>query len=358
MPTPRRLILPFILGLTHGVSDGAAGFLLGALPHTLSVREVGGLVLLYNLLAFGAQPLAGWITDRLGRPRLAALLGLPLMGVALLMGSAQPALAAALAGLASALFHVGGGALALLATAGRAAGPGLFAAPGVVGLAAGGALAITRPGLIWPFLAGLLVCGALIAWVEAPPAKADEPRAAEPLFERHDWIMLGLLVAIALRSAVWSTLQFLLQGRVEVALFLALAAAGGKVLGGLLADRLGWRRWTFGALLGAAALLTAFPRDLVGLGLGVALLQSATPAALAALARGMPRYPATAAGLALGFAIALGGLPWLSGYGYLLNSPPLLGALAALAGLLFWLTLRRPGDRAAPGSPPTEAAHV
>ncbi|MBL8057713.1 MAG: MFS transporter [Anaerolineales bacterium] len=340
MPALRRLTLPTVLGLAHGVSDGAAGFLLGALPHTLGLRDVGLLVLLYNLLAFGAQPLVGWATDRLGRPRLAALLGLPLMGVALLVGAAQPTLAAGLAGLASALFHVGGGALALRATAGRAAGPGLFAAPGVVGLALGGALAITRPGLTGPFLAGLLICGALIAVLETPPAPAAEPPAAEPLFERHDWIMLGLLVAIALRSAVWSTLQFLLQGRVETALLLALAAAGGKILGGFLADRLGWRRWTLGALLGAAALLTLFPTSLLGLSLGVALLQSATPAALAAMARGMPRYPATAAGLALGFAIALGGLPLLAGFGYWLNSPPLLGALAALAGLLFWLALR------------------
>jgi FSR family fosmidomycin resistance protein-like MFS transporter len=160
--------------------------------------------------------------------------------------------------------------------------------------------------------------------------------------------MLGLLVAIALRSAVWSTVQFLLQGRVEVALLLALAAATGKVLGGILADRLGWRRWTLGAMLAAASLLALFPNSLLGLCLGVALLQSATPAALAAMARGMPRYPATAAGLALGFAIALGGLPLLGGFGYLLNSPPLLGALAALAGLVFWSSLRAP---AAPGEP-------
>jgi FSR family fosmidomycin resistance protein-like MFS transporter len=335
----RRLLLPLLLGLTHGVSDGAAGFLLGHLPYTQSLQQVGLLVLLYNGLAFGAQPLAGWLADYFRRPRLVALLGLPLMGLALIIGRAQPVWAVALAGLASALFHVGGGALALCATRGRAAGPGLFAAPGVVGLALGGALALAQPWLIWPFLGLLILCGAGIALLDPPALPYAEPRD-EPLFESHDWIMLALLAAIALRSAVWSTLQYLMQGNVQVVILLAVAAALGKVMGGWLADRFGWRRWTLGALLAAAVLLTVAGQNLIALAVGVALLQSATPAALAAMFRQMPRYPATASGLALGFAIALGGLPMMGGYVRMLGSPWALGVMAVVAGLVFWIGLK------------------
>ncbi|HXF64915.1 MAG TPA: hypothetical protein VNK95_25030, partial [Caldilineaceae bacterium] len=141
MLTENRYRLPILLGLAHGVSDGAAGWLLGSLVHDLSLNQVMLLVLLYNVLAFGAQPVAGLLADRWQRPRLAAIAGLCCNGAALLLAPWEARLAVLLAGLGSALFHVGGGGLALCVTPGRASGPGLFAAPGVLGLALGGALA-------------------------------------------------------------------------------------------------------------------------------------------------------------------------------------------------------------------------
>src|SRR5262245_55559031 len=163
----RRLALPLILGLAHGVADGAAGLLLGGLPHMMTLERVALLVLLYNALAFGGQPLLGLIADRVGQPRTAALAGLLLLAAALLAGQ-QPLAAVVLAGLGSAAFHIGGGALALCATQGRAAGPGLFAAPGVVGLAAGGALAAAGYTAIWPFLLPLLALAIAITAIEIP----------------------------------------------------------------------------------------------------------------------------------------------------------------------------------------------
>ena len=62
----RRLILPLTLGLAHGVADGAPGMLLGTLPRAMALSQVALLVLLYNALAFGAQPLVGLLADRRG----------------------------------------------------------------------------------------------------------------------------------------------------------------------------------------------------------------------------------------------------------------------------------------------------
>jgi MFS transporter, FSR family, fosmidomycin resistance protein len=387
----RRLTLPLILGLAHGVADGAAGLLLGGLPHAMPLERVALLVLLYNALAFGGQPLLGLIADRLGRPRAAALAGLLLLAGALLLGR-QPIAAVALAGLGSAAFHIGGGALALCATRGRAAGPGLFAAPGVVGLAAGGALAAGGYTAAWPFLLLLLALTVVLTRIELPalpytvttdrrPPTADrlalgtgnrEPRTAnqktansEQRVDRlptaagagdqsaiynlqsaipdgHDLVMLVLLAGIALRSAVWSSLQFLFEGRYETLLLLALAAAVGKIAGGVLADRLGWRRWALGALLLAAPLLALGGRNLLLLLPGVALLQSATPAALAMTWRLLPRRPALAAGLGLGLAIAIGGIPALGGLGPALGAPPALIGVLLAAALALWWALRAP----------------
>jgi MFS transporter, FSR family, fosmidomycin resistance protein len=357
----RRLILPLVLGLAHGVADGAAGLLLGSLPGSMPLEQVALLVLLYNGLAFGGQPVVGLLADRTARPRAATLVGLLLLAGALLAGTGQPQVAVALAGLGSAAFHVGGGALALCATKGRAAGPGLFAAPGVVGLAAGGALAAAGYSAIWPFLLPLLALAIVLSAIELPvlpygpttdhrPSTADlqpqsivrHPSTSMEL-EGHDLVMLALLAAIALRSAAWSALQFLFEGRYELLLTMALAAAVGKILGGVLADRIGWRRWVVGALALAAPLLGFGGQHLPLLLLGVALLQSATPVGLAVAAQLLPRRPATAAGLALGLAIAIGGLPTLGGLGPAIVAPPALIGVLLAATLALWWALRAIG---------------
>ena len=275
----KQLGFPSLLGLAHGVADGTAGLLLGTLPGLVSLREAALLVLVYNLLAFGGQPVAGLMTDRLQRPRWAALIGLSLLGAALLVAPLHLTGAILLAGLGSAAFHVGGGALALCHTQNRAAGPGLFAAPGVAGLALGGVVAALHGLVIWPFLLGLSVLGVVLIKLPLPSlpygSQVDED---EPLFEGHDWIMLVLLVAIALRSAVWNIFQIVEAGHFTMLIWLGLAAMFGKIGGGLLADWLGWRRWAVGALLIATPLLTFGGEYVVTLSLGIALLQSATPA--------------------------------------------------------------------------------
>ena len=344
----KRLWFPTLLGLAHGVADGTAGLLLGNLPQTVSLQEVALLVLVYNLLAFGGQPVAGLITDRLQRPRWATLTGLSLLGAALLLAPLNLTGAIMLAGLGSAAFHVGGGALALCYTQNRATGPGLFAAPGVAGLALGGVVAALYGLVIWPFLPGLLVLMLVLIKLPLPSLPYPDPVDEEPLFEGHDWIMLILLVAIALRSAVWNIFQIIEAGHFTMLIWLGFAAMIGKIGGGLLADWLGWRRWAVSALLIATPLLTFGGEYFITLSLGIALLQSATPATVALSARLAPRYPATVSGLVFGLAIVLGGTPFLAGPLPVLRSPPIIlmtGMCAAL--VLWWATRHHQGQQIA-----------
>lgn len=344
----RKPSLPLLLGLAHAVADGAAGMLLGDLPRVMDLKEVSILVLLYNVLAFGAQPLVGLVTDRLRRPRATALTGLSLLGAGLLLSTWRPSVAVLLAGLGSAAFHVGGGALALCAAPARASGPGLFAAPGVVGLAAGGALAVAGYATVWPFLLGLALLAFAIALSELPELPYAS-RETEPLIEGHDLLMVALLAAIAMRSAIWSALEYMMDGRVDVLLMLAVAAAAGKVLGGYMADRFGWRRWTTFALGLAAPLLTFGGERLLTLLPGVALLQSATPVGLAVASQILPAHPGLASGLTLGLAVAVGGVPTVLGLGARATSPAVvLTAVVTIVLLLRWVIKVRSGRPAPP----------
>jgi FSR family fosmidomycin resistance protein-like MFS transporter len=339
------LAIPALLGVAHAAADGSAGWMLGSLAASRSPAELAAWFLLYNALGFASQPLVGWLVDRGRWARPAVLLGLAGQVVALVAVTRLPTLAIALAGLGSAFFHVGAGAIALNATPGRATGVGLFAAPGVLGLGVGGALAIAAVPAS-PFLVGLLLV--LLAFLAAalPPSpavarvgSAPSPRA---VFEAHDLLVIGLLAAIALRSLVWTACTWIIEGQSASLLALTAAAAAGKVLGGPLADYFGWKRWSVAALLGAAVLACAGPTNSALVYLSAALLQSATPATVAALLAWLPGRPALTAGLAFGLAIAVGGAPFALGLGVHLLATPITAAALTLAAVLCALLLHPP----------------
>ncbi|MEW5870111.1 MAG: hypothetical protein AB1894_12605 [Chloroflexota bacterium] len=345
--------LPYWLGLAHGFSDGAVGFLLVRLAGDLPIQQAGLLALLYNLLAFGVQPAIGWLLDRTRSLRPGLVLGLGLSAAALPLAAVQPTLAVCCAGLGSAGLHAAGGGLALLSTPGKASGPGLFAAPGVLGLALGAGLASGQTP-IWPALAALLAWLLLgLAWMALGQARRPSETGTDhqpvlPGISGYEWALILLVGAYSLRSAVWTTFQLFLEGVSPAIPLVSAAAAVGKLLGGLLADRIGWRRWGVTTLALAALLLSAGAVDLEWgpstwlLLAGVTLLQSSLPVMLAWLGQALPRHPATAASLGLGLATLLGGLPLLAGFvpGF---SQPLLALLATLlAALALWIAAKAP----------------
>lgn len=330
----KKLALPVSLGLAHCVSDCSAGLILGSLTSSMSLYGVGSLVLLYNILAFGAQPLAGLMTDKLKNPRLAAITGLILMIAAILLFYFNPFIAVICAGLASALFHVGGGALALCATPDKASGPGLFSAPGVAGLAIGGYMAINN---IFPaaIMIGILSVIIVIVTILKLPVLPYDATKDNEVFDKHDFIMLFLLLAIALRSAVWNIFQHVEQGEITNIILISLSAAGGKIAGGYAGDKFGWRRYSFTALMLAIPLLILGETSIYFLLPGIALLQSVTPVLVAALYKNMKKLPATTSGLAFGLAIAAGGVPFVSGIKFdFMSSPFFITGVLIITSLL------------------------
>ncbi len=163
---------------------------------------------------------------------------------------------------------------------------------------------------------------------------------ARILTDSDDWVMLLLLSAIALRSTVWTSFQFILQARLAPIILMAIAAAGGKVLGGISAERWGWRPWTVTSLSIATILLALGGENLFTLLPGLALLQSSIPITLAATARLMPQKPATAAGLTLGLGIIIGGIPVIGGLSYLIAQPAIAFLILLTTTLSLWWVLK------------------
>jgi FSR family fosmidomycin resistance protein-like MFS transporter len=327
-----------LLGIGHGLSDCLAGFFIGSLPSS-DLLDAASLALLYNALAFGGQLPAGMIVDGSLRPKLALNLSLALFCLAALSFPYSASIAVGLAGFGSAFYHVAGGKLALLAFPGSTVGTGLFAAPGVMGLALGGYFAWAGYALLPWLLGGLFIVLVLSLALKldfSAPEQGEQPAA----FDRHDLLMLVLLMAIALRSAVWNLFQLIHADAHELLLLTGLAAMLGKVAGGWLADKMGWRNYAILALSLATPLL-AFggtrPEYLLP---GIALLQSATPAAVLGMYRLMPRMGATAVGLCFGLAIAIGALPNI--FDWDIQQPLWVIGMGLLAVAGYWFAMRKP----------------
>ena len=328
------------LGIAHGLSDCAAGLMIGMLSATQGgeVTDTGMLVVLYNALAFVGQVPAGMIVDRLGSPKKVVVLSLAMVVGALCLFTSFPTLAIVLAGVAGAFFHVSGGMLALLAFPGSTVGAGLFAAPGVMGISAGAYMAWAGVPALLP-LAGLAAGVAmLIAALNMGFMAVPRTQAANETFEWHDALMVVLLLAIALRSAVWNLFEVIQNREHELLLWMGAAAMTGKVVGGFAANRLGWRRYGMLAMLAAAPLLAIGGTRPATLLPGILLLQSATPSAVLGMWRLMPRLPATAIGMCFGLAIAVGGIPIMVGW-----NPAAWTVLLALplSAMGYWWAMRK-----------------
>lgn len=293
------------LGLAHAAIDATTGFALASLVDSITPVRLVILIAAYNAIAFALQPLVGLVVDRIRAPHVAAVLGLATAGLGMFAAGIHPWIGVVFMGIGSAMFHVSGGALACAATPGRSVGPGFFTGPGVIGLSVG-----TACGLVVQS-ADVFIMAALIAAIIAVTktvmaAHVTGSRTSSSFSPVIAVAIIALVIGTAARSSIWTATQTVFMHDVGILLVLGIAAGVGKMLGGIAGDKLGARVAAVGSLVIACSLFLApTPGRFV---LSILLLQSSTPIILAAVVRRMPRFPATATGLVLGFALALGGV--------------------------------------------------
>lgn len=332
-------VLPVVLGIAHLVVDASSNFVMMLLLRPARPFDVMWLLIAYNLVAFALQPVVGLVTDRLHRPREAMCLGLLLVAAAMLSLDAPFGLPLALTSLGNALFHVGGGALSSLATEGRASGPGLFIAPGAVGVALGTAAGQRVPAALWPIFGALLLF-AVVGGLLPCPERGKAKLTALGTVKAGAWAIVALLLlAIALRSLLGARAVGHLKLHEGWALPLAVAAFTGKAFGGVVGDRVGWK-WTAVVTLLVSSFLLAFADQSLWIAAAAMVsFQGVTAITLSALYRVLPGRIALSFGLAC-LAIFVGALPLLTRVrfsafeGIPLDSALALASVAAVWGAL------------------------
>jgi FSR family fosmidomycin resistance protein-like MFS transporter len=286
-----------VCGLAHATIDAVCAGILLTLWQCEALTWPGPGVAfgLYNLLAFGTQPLLGWAVDWSRQPRAVALLGGGLVAGAALTFNFWPLPAVVTAGIGNALYHLGAGSICLRLTPGRATAAGIFVAPGDLGLFLGTFLGQAGRFVAWPFVLVLVGLGVALARLPLPGAAAVRPGSV------RDWkwiaLVMGLLLAcIGIRSLVGFSVVVPWKSVAALGFTLALAIALGKALGGVLADRWGWGRVTVGGLALSAPLLAFGAGSPLGAIAGFFLFNLTMAVTLAAVVNLLPGRPALAFG--------------------------------------------------------------
>ena len=298
---------PLLWGLLHGLNDLTAAFMLANYTLTHAYSESFMLLVIYSIIGFGGQLPVGFWVDHKKQVKPFALAGIAALILAILVYFINGYAAIIIAGIASAFVHVTGGAVCLQVNNNKSAPLALFTAPGILGLTLGGILGnFPAYGLLF-VLAGVVAVSFFILFNKLPVYKSAAKKQSQ--LDIHDWLMLGLLLIMCFRSFIFDVVNHVAYQYPNGVVIIGISAFAGKVLGGFIADKIGWKRFVYISLPLALLLLQLGKENIYALAFGIACLQSSVPITLLLMSNSLPQYPATATALSLGTSVAFAGLP-------------------------------------------------
>lgn len=307
------IVQPLLWGLLHGLNDFSAGFMLASFTYNSNTADSFLLIVIYSIIGFGGQLPVGFWLDYKKNLSAFAYTSLSLLPLAIVSFFINAEVGIIMSGIASAFVHVTGGAVCLQVHENKTGPLALFTAPGVLGLTVGGAMGMFSIFSLWLVVAGVLLIAFFILKNKLPAYISPEKKQSQ--LDTHDWLMLGILLIMCFRSFVFDVINHVAHNFENGILIIGISAFAGKIIGGFVADKIGWKKFVYITLPLALLLFQFGKENIYALAFGIACLQSSVPITLLLMGQSLPIYPATATALSLGTSIALAGLPL-----YLFNS--------------------------------------
>jgi len=326
-----------VLAFGHGLNDLIAGYFLGSFANSNNdLFKIGLAITAYNVLAFGGQYLVAVLMERINDIKKLIVLSYILNVTAIALFVFTPTVSIVLAGIASAIYHVAGGSYCAISN--KAVNIGLFAAPGIAGLVAGGFLSWKGFESIPILLPVAIIFLSVLIKIKFNRQSAEKTIATNETpkhtIDGHDIIMILLLLIISLRSVTWNIFQLIHENNFEWLITIAIAAVIGKIAGGWLADKIGWRLYALSSAIIATPLLTFFKKEIILFCIGVGFLQSGIPATTSLLIHSLKGKTSKAIALSFGMAVMMGSAASvLPAQQLLLQTPSILLSSIVLLGI-------------------------
>jgi len=335
-----------VYGIMHAMIDATCAAIFFSIMgnRIIGASELIYFAIFYNILAFALQAGLGPIVDYFKAPRVAAIAGCILAVISTMSYTYFPLAAIFFAGVGNSLFHLGGGSISLNLTPKKAVAPGIFVAPGALGLLAGTLLGKSGKFIAWPFILTLVILCLLMLAIKKPPINYQKAKVAKDKIKYFWAILLLVFLAITIRSLIGFVVVFPWKTDINLLIILTLAVALGKGLGGIIADKFGWIKIAVGTLILSMPLL-AFGTGNFYLGIiGMFLFNVTMPVTLVAISNILPGQPAFAFGLTclaliLGAVPAFIGLNWIFNQYYIILAIIYVSAAALFSGLKLLLNI-------------------
>ena len=359
---PKKEVTTFAYALCHFVVDFACvSTMLCAVSRVLGESGQGSMevvalsILLYDIVAFTLQLPIGIALDQLDKNSHAALLSYALVGAGVILSLVPIALlewpAILLLAIGNALFHSAGG-LSVLNISQKHAGPsGIFIATGAIGVFLGTQSAqMERLQIAFSLLVLLFLCALITLVVQKVNKKYwNVHNVSFDISELSFNTLLAIALlnlVVALRSYVGMVTAFPWKSEMLLLVLSILGVFAGKALGGVVADRIGFRTTAIFSLIVAATLFVpSWEIPVMGL-LGVFFFNFTMSITLASLANILPNAKGTAFGLA-SFSLAVGALPALAGFR--IEHPAMLSGISLVSALSLGVGLTLVKDSVATG---------
>ena len=359
---PKKEVTTFAYALCHFVVDFACvSSMLCAVSRVLGESGQGSMevvalsILLYDIVAFTLQLPIGIALDQLDKNSYAALLSYALVGAGVILSLVPIALlewpAILLLAIGNALFHSAGG-LSVLNISQKHAGPsGIFIATGAIGVFLGTQSAqMGRLQIAFSLLVLLFLCALITLVVQKVNKKYwNVHNVSFDISELSFNTLLAialLSLVVALRSYAGMVMAFPWKSEMLLLVLSILGVFAGKALGGVVADRIGFRTTAIFSLIVAATLFApSWEIPVLGL-LGVFFFNFTMSITLASLANILPNAKGTAFGLA-SFSLAVGALPALAGFR--IEHPAMLSGISLVSALALGVGLTLVKDSVATG---------
>jgi len=264
--------------------------------HSLETVTLGFLT--YNVIAFGLQPIIGFLCDTY-RKIPVELIGIPLLIVGLLF-MPIPALSIVLIGLGNAFFHIAGGIDSLRNSGGKMARSGVFVSSGALGVVLGslvgraGGLPVLIP------IGILLICLVPLYFIYIDRSKSEDAKVVFSIAKPELKIGVIILLAaasIVIRSYAGSIIPAEWRTTTLLFMFPAIGAFLGKFTGGFIADRIGAKNAAVFSLFTATVLLAFGNTNPWIFMIGIILFNMSMAVTLCAIASVLPLNPGLAFGI-------------------------------------------------------------
>ena len=298
-------------------------------------------VIVYNFFAFAMQLPIGIIADKVNKNAICSAIGCLLVAIAFGFSNFG-IIACSIAGIGNAMFHVGGGIDVLNISNKKSTLSGIFVSTGAIGIFLGGKSGSIGFNKYYIIVIALILSAILLLWLyKQIKEKVENEKVIIPKINPNEMIaIICLIITVCIRGYVGLILAFEWKSNFILALISILAVVLGKMLGGIIGDRIGFTKISLISLIiSAICFLFAFNNSILGI-FAILFFNMTMPITLTALSNILFYNKGMAFGL-LTFALFIGAIPVFFGFTQVIFTPVALFITTMVSMIVLYIGIKK-----------------